>query len=60
MSVNEQLPPRTVAAENRHARMLIDGAWVDSVSGEILSVENPAKRVRIAAFPASGDQFDGR
>jgi hypothetical protein len=30
-------------SEKRPARMLIDGAWVDSLSGVFLSVENPAK-----------------
>ncbi|MGH6981825.1 MAG: aldehyde dehydrogenase family protein, partial [Stellaceae bacterium] len=31
--------------------MLIDGAWVDSVSGQTITVENPAKRVPIAEVP---------
>ena len=39
------------ATEKRHARMLIDGAWVDSVSGAVLSVENPAKRSPIGDVP---------
>src|SRR5579863_4893624 len=32
-------------------QMLIDGAWVPSVSGQIITVENPAKRVPIAEVP---------
>ena len=30
----------------RKARMLIGGKWVDSASGEVLEVENPARRQR--------------
>jgi aldehyde dehydrogenase (NAD+) len=37
--------------------MLIDGAWVDSMSGKFLSVENPAKRCPIAEVPR-GDTAD--
>jgi acyl-CoA reductase-like NAD-dependent aldehyde dehydrogenase len=37
--------------EHRHARMLINGAWVDSASGAVLAVENPAKRRTIASIP---------
>jgi hypothetical protein len=37
--------------------MLIDGAWVDSISGRVLSVENPAKRCAIAEVPR-GDTAD--
>jgi acyl-CoA reductase-like NAD-dependent aldehyde dehydrogenase len=33
--------------------MLIDGAWVDSMSGRVLPVENPAKRRPIAEVPRS-------
>jgi len=36
---------------------LIDGAWVDSMSGKLLSVENPAKRCPIAEVPR-GDTAD--
>jgi acyl-CoA reductase-like NAD-dependent aldehyde dehydrogenase len=50
MSVTEQTRPYG-GAGLRHARMLIDGAWVDSLSGQVLSVENPAKRVKIAEIP---------
>jgi acyl-CoA reductase-like NAD-dependent aldehyde dehydrogenase len=39
------------AAELRWARMLIDGNWVDSASGEVLPVENPARRQIIAEIP---------
>jgi betaine-aldehyde dehydrogenase len=31
--------------------MLINGAWVDSASGAVLNVENPAKRSMIASIP---------
>jgi acyl-CoA reductase-like NAD-dependent aldehyde dehydrogenase len=37
--------------------MLIDGAWVDSLSGAALTGENPAKRVPIADIPR-GDAAD--
>jgi acyl-CoA reductase-like NAD-dependent aldehyde dehydrogenase len=50
MSTTEQTRP-AVTARPRHARMLIDGAWVDSASGETLIVENPARRTPIAAVP---------
>src|SRR5271154_743494 len=43
--------------ELRRARMLIDGAWVDSMSGRVLPVENPAKRRPIAEIPR-GDTAD--
>jgi acyl-CoA reductase-like NAD-dependent aldehyde dehydrogenase len=43
--------------EKRLARMLIDGAWVDSLSGAFLSVENPAKRCPVAEVPR-GDAAD--
>jgi acyl-CoA reductase-like NAD-dependent aldehyde dehydrogenase len=38
-------------AKLRRARMLIDGNWADSVSGEVLPVENPARRQIIAEVP---------
>ena len=56
MSVTEQARSSAIA-EHRHARMLIDGAWVDSASGAVLSVENPAKRRPIADVPR-GDRTD--
>jgi len=49
MSVTEHTPPPAV--ELRHAQMLIDGNWVRSVSGAVLSIENPAKRIPIADVP---------
>ena len=52
MSVTEEKRP--AAADLRHARMLIDGAWVDAASGQTLSVENPAKRRPIATIPRGG------
>jgi betaine-aldehyde dehydrogenase len=56
MSVAEEIRPQA-KTELRHARMLIDGAWVGSMSGETLTVENPAKRRPIAEIPR-GDAAD--
>src|SRR5689334_20023959 len=42
------------ATELRRVRMLIDGKWVESASGEVLPVENPARRQIIAEIPRSG------
>ena len=50
MSVTEQ--PRARSADPlHHARMLIAGAWVESASGNRLSVENPGRRQVIADIP---------
>jgi acyl-CoA reductase-like NAD-dependent aldehyde dehydrogenase len=61
MSVTENVRPTTKAAPTQtalqHAKMLIDGEWVDSVSGATLTVENPAKRQQIATIPR-GDAAD--
>lgn len=38
-------------AEIKHHQMFIAGAWTDSVSGETIAVQNPAKRVDIATVP---------
>jgi hypothetical protein len=62
MAAAEQKPAPAVVepvatVELRHPRMLIDGAWVDSMSGRLLSVENPAKRCPIAEVPR-GDTAD--
>ena len=56
MSVAEEIRQQA-KIELRHARMLINGAWVGSMSGEMLTVENPAKRRPIAAIPR-GDAAD--
>jgi acyl-CoA reductase-like NAD-dependent aldehyde dehydrogenase len=56
MSVIENIRPQP-QAELRHVRMLIDGSWVDSLSGVTLTVENPAKRKPIATIPR-GDAAD--
>jgi acyl-CoA reductase-like NAD-dependent aldehyde dehydrogenase len=56
MSVTEVIRPKA-KAQLRHVRMLIDGAWVDSMSELTLAVENPAKRDLIATIP-SGDAAD--
>jgi betaine-aldehyde dehydrogenase len=37
--------------EQRHASMLVDGKWTGSASGDVLSVENPAKRRPVADIP---------
>ncbi|MEA2726718.1 MAG: hypothetical protein QOF70_1193 [Acetobacteraceae bacterium] len=50
MSTTEQTRPVGSRVPN-HARMLIDGAWVDSASGANLMVENPARRTAIASIP---------
>ena len=39
------------SATIQHARMLVDGAWIDAKSGETLNVENPANRQPIATIP---------
>ncbi|HEY1413139.1 MAG TPA: aldehyde dehydrogenase family protein [Rhodopila sp.] len=49
MSVTEQTRPAT--SQPRQARMLIGGDWVDSASGAVLMVENPARRTPIASIP---------
>ena len=51
MAVTEQTLAPAVADANRHAWMLIDGSWVDSLSGALLRVENPAKRSSVAEVP---------
>jgi acyl-CoA reductase-like NAD-dependent aldehyde dehydrogenase len=50
MSMTEEMQA-SAAVERRHAQMLIGGAWVDSLSGAVLSVENPAKRRPIGDIP---------
>ena len=55
MSMTEQ--SRSATGDNtngskpRHVRMLVDGAWADSASGDTLTVENPARRTPIAVIP---------
>jgi betaine-aldehyde dehydrogenase len=49
MSITEQTRP--AASKPRHVRMLIDGAWVDSASGAVLTVENPGRRTVVATIP---------
>ena len=50
MPVIEETRP-VMRTEQRPARMLIDGNWIGSTSGAVLSVENPAKRIPIADIP---------
>src|SRR6266581_3099868 len=45
---------RTDEVALRTARMLIGGKWVDSASGEVLEVEDPAHRRPIAEVPRGG------
>ncbi|WP_204848490.1 aldehyde dehydrogenase family protein [Rhodopila globiformis] len=52
MSVTDQT--RSAATAPRHAQMLIGGARVDSASGAVLTVENPARRTPIATIPRGG------
>ena len=42
---------RSDEAALRQARMLVGGDWVDSASGEVLEVEDPAHRRPIAVVP---------
>jgi betaine-aldehyde dehydrogenase len=56
MSVIENIRSQA-KADLRKVRMLIDGSWVDSLSGVTLTVENPAKRKPIATIPR-GDAAD--
>jgi betaine-aldehyde dehydrogenase len=56
MSVIEDIRPQT-KADLRQERMLINGSWVDSLSGVTLTVENPAKRTPVATIPR-GDAAD--
>ena len=53
MSVTEQTRPPASGVQ-RNASMLIDGGWVQSASGSVLDVENPAKREKIAEIPRGG------
>ena len=53
MSMTEQTRP-AATTKPHEARMLIDGAWVDSASGAVLTVENPARRTPIATIPRGG------
>src|SRR3990170_2443232 len=44
----------TAATTGRRAQMLIDGSWVDSISGKELNVESPGNRQIIATIPRGG------
>jgi acyl-CoA reductase-like NAD-dependent aldehyde dehydrogenase len=54
MSTSEKTRPAT--SKPRQMRMLINGAWVDSASGAMLMVENPARRTSIATIPRGGKE----
>src|SRR5499433_2980275 len=47
---------RTDEVAVRKARMLIGGKWVDSASGKVLEVEDPAHRRPIAGVPRGGTE----
>jgi delta 1-pyrroline-5-carboxylate dehydrogenase len=53
MSLTEHSRP---AAALRHARMLINGARVDSASAEVLTVEIPARRTPVASIPRGAQE----
>jgi acyl-CoA reductase-like NAD-dependent aldehyde dehydrogenase len=55
MSLTEQNRPAN-AARPHHRQMLINGAWVDSASGAVLTVENPARRTTVASIPRGGKE----
>jgi acyl-CoA reductase-like NAD-dependent aldehyde dehydrogenase len=42
------------AGTEKRARMLIDGDWVDSAGGKLITVENPGNRQSIASIPRAG------
>jgi acyl-CoA reductase-like NAD-dependent aldehyde dehydrogenase len=44
----------TVGASSKRAQMLINGTWVDSVSGTEIPVESPGNRQIIASIPRGG------
>ena len=44
----------TAATTGKRAQMLIDGSWVDSTSGEAISVESPGNRQIVASIPRGG------
>src|SRR6266508_1173417 len=47
----------TAATTGKRAQMLIDGSWVDSTSGNQISIESPGNRQIIASIPR-GDADD--
>lgn len=50
MLTNTEATPGTATAVPR-VPMLIDGAWVEAASGEVIAIENPANRQTIAEVP---------
>src|SRR6266550_924320 len=44
----------TAATTGKREQMLIDGSWVDSTSGNELSVESPGNRQNIGSIPRGG------
>jgi acyl-CoA reductase-like NAD-dependent aldehyde dehydrogenase len=55
MSITKQTRPGAASAPTQ-ARMLINGAWVDSASGATLTVENPGRRTPIATIPRGASE----
>ena len=43
----------TAATTGKRAQMLIDGSWVDSISGKEIPVEFPGTAKTLAAFRAA-------
>jgi acyl-CoA reductase-like NAD-dependent aldehyde dehydrogenase len=43
-------------ATTKHVKMLIDGGWVDSASGDSIGVESPGNRRLFASVPRGGAQ----
>jgi acyl-CoA reductase-like NAD-dependent aldehyde dehydrogenase len=50
----------TAATTGKRAQMLIDGSWVDSTSGNQISIESPGNRQIIASIPRGGADDVGR
>jgi hypothetical protein len=50
----------TAATTGKRAQMLIGGSWVDSTSGNEISVESPGNRQIIASIPRGGADDVGR
>jgi acyl-CoA reductase-like NAD-dependent aldehyde dehydrogenase len=53
MSQTQQQSP---AVKPRHATMLVNGEWVGAASGRTLTVENPARRTKVATIPRGAQE----
>ena len=54
--MDEVLNSQKTALDTRHQKMLIDGKWVDSASGETFEVCSPANLSTIATVPRGRDE----